>query len=1000
MKNEKYDRFQIKKVKDVADIRDFLPTIEIKGKTYCKCPRCNREGIKGMLVTHNSRMSLAKCFSCGHSINGAINAVMETVGSGFVEAVETVANHYGVPLEPKLQPAPEKIKTEKVSTADHRPLPGSFAFEQLAASGLTPDDVALTAVDKNGTTYKTSPFCTGAFDHYGNVNFDDDEMLIRYFDLHGKPMMYSRNGAHGGMRPYVRVRWSNPAAHPDGADKPTKYQTPKNAPTQIYIPERIRRAFQESEEIPVLFVQEGEKKAEKACKHGMMSVGIQGIFNIGNEQSGLIKEIQYIVKRCNVANLVLLFDSDWDQLSSHIEDGDAVDLRPNQFARAAIKFKRYVETMNGIGLSFDVWFGHVNGEDKGVDDLLNGALQGREETILDNIAEAMKDIHGESEFLTLYKISTTTEYKIFGYWDLLDADAFFSRHKEALSGITRCRFRKTSYTKDDTGRWIPSVNKDIRFWSIEKDTKGDERPVFSLKSALDFLTVNGYSRLRKKEDPRGVYTFIRREDGVVYETGEEELREFVYDTALVKCKDLRVIDLLTERLGSLMSSDRLQRLKRIEDTFHNRTPYRQEFYYTNGQVSITGTEIEFGQQLSMIWESQQIRRNFRRVRIIDDIERLPDGSFEIYVTEEGKKCEFLKYLMNTSDFSKDNRDHKSIETLNSEMNIHFVNKLTSIGYLLAEYKYPTEQKAIIAVDGKFNEVGRSEGRSGKSLVAVAIGKIISQFFIGGKNFDSSDKFCFTGLSAEHRNIFIDDIRMNFDFEALYPSITSDLEVNWKMGKRFTLKNEESPKFIITTNHAINDNSPSAQARMSYMVFSNHYTKDFSPADEFGHFFFSEWDSEQWTLFDNLMMECVMWYLRSHEQQWVGRGIGIVPPPMEKVVDRTLRQKIGDTFYEWASMYFTKDSGRLGRRLPRKEVFDDFSKEAGSKYPITPQRFRKNLEMFCQLSGIHLNIHKRHKESDLSFADWSPANSSDVFMGDRDISQGQEYFMLSGKEITG
>ena len=65
-------------------------------------------------------------------------------------------------------------------------------------------------------------------------------------------------------------------------------------------------------------------------------------------------------------------DSDWDNLHRNLQIGDHVDQRPNQFVKAVIKFKQYIQTMHNLGVSVDVFFGHINANekgDKGIDDL-------------------------------------------------------------------------------------------------------------------------------------------------------------------------------------------------------------------------------------------------------------------------------------------------------------------------------------------------------------------------------------------------------------------------------------------------------------------------------------------------------------------------------------------------------------------------------------------------------------------------------------------------------
>ncbi len=134
-------------------------------------------------------------------------------------------------------------------------------------------------------------------------------------------MKYATRGVAGALKQYIRIRWSNPDLHIGKDGKPAKYMSPKGSGVRFYFPQTIRDAFRERKHIDTLIIQEGEKKAEKACKHGIMSIGIQGIYNIGSAQEGLIQDLQYLVKACEIRNIVLLFDSDWDHLSKNLQPG-------------------------------------------------------------------------------------------------------------------------------------------------------------------------------------------------------------------------------------------------------------------------------------------------------------------------------------------------------------------------------------------------------------------------------------------------------------------------------------------------------------------------------------------------------------------------------------------------------------------------------------------------------------------------------------------------------
>lgn len=67
----------------------------------------------------------------------------------------------------------------------------------------------------------------------------------------------------GERKEYFRVRWQFPDAHLDKEGKPFKYKSPSGSGTPIYIPEKLRRMYKEKEQIPRLYIQEGEKKQRR-----------------------------------------------------------------------------------------------------------------------------------------------------------------------------------------------------------------------------------------------------------------------------------------------------------------------------------------------------------------------------------------------------------------------------------------------------------------------------------------------------------------------------------------------------------------------------------------------------------------------------------------------------------------------------------------------------------------------------------------------------------------
>ena len=216
------------------------------------------------------------------------------------------------------------------------------------------------------------------------------------------------------------MRWQFPEMHLDKDGKPFKYKSPAGSGTPIYIPEHIRRLFREKAVIPRLYIQEGEKKAEKACKHGIPSIGISGIQNLGYNQT-LPEDVVRIIQTCQVQEVALIFDSDWDDISQNIKINDQVEKRPFNFFYAAKNFKEYMRTLKNRDIYIETFVGHIlknDAGDKGLDDLLANTLVGKEDVLTKDIDYACNDKRGMGEYVKMFKVTTSTESYIQALWCL------------------------------------------------------------------------------------------------------------------------------------------------------------------------------------------------------------------------------------------------------------------------------------------------------------------------------------------------------------------------------------------------------------------------------------------------------------------------------------------------------------------------------------------------------------------------------------------------------
>lgn len=993
----------INRLNDVS-LFSILPAAEGKGMTrYCRCPSCNAEGKvkgkqKGLAVVDDpvKRKRLIKCNSCGLKAGGgAVNVMMTVTGLEFIEACHKIADMTGIQIEYEKERSedtgkggrPDGLKNDR----------HSFCFRQLEASGLTYDDVKATVYVGNDLC-QVSPFRKGALDPFtGKVDELKDEMLILYYDLNGKRKKCIPTRNKTREVDYTRVRWSNPEAHKDKSDKSIKYQTIAGAKTEFYFPQRIRTLYQTKTPFDTLFIQEGEKKAEKACKHGINSIAIQGIGNIGRKEEGLSDEIQYLVQTCKVKNIVMLMDSDWNDLARHIRKDDRVDVRPLSFARALIKFKRYVGTLAQCGLDVDIWFAHVNENengDKGIDDLLVNTLKEREDGLRKDIDAAMTAHDGHGEYIDCLNVTSYSDMKIMGLWNLNNREDFFSCHHDELMKLKSFKFGDVFFTVTD-GKIAVSTEygSGKEFWSISYDDKQRKKIEPNLLHMRSFLTANGFRSIKLPEGKRGL---VKIESGVIRSRDEYEAREFVLNYVFKATKDEAVHLIFAESIDSRLSTAKLYQLEQLQTNAGKPTGDAQRFYFLDSQIEITDKDIETSKLIGPVWEENLIKRNFVREKIFSEFRPDGNGSFDIELTPAGEECEFLRYLMNTCDMWK---GRALTEQQDHEFRLHIANRITCIGYLLRDYRDMGEDKAIVAMDATMVDVGESNGRSGKSLIGKAINQFIAQTEINGPTLENNDPYIFSGVRNQTKNIFIDDIKQTFDFSNFKHHITGSLNVNIKQGGRFVIPYEESPKFYITSNHAVENLDSSCLARIEFMSFSNYYNRQFTPEKDFGHLFFVGWDERQWQLFDNLMAECVMLYMRSNENRWGDPNKGIIRPPMEDLNRRTYRQEMGENFLLWAELYYSPDGSHINRRETRKSVYEAYLAEFNIKSTqMTSKTFTKKLIAFCKYSGYNINAHKRSKEG-YDFTDHHKKNPGESFIGGRDSSGGVEYLTITATDYV-
>ncbi|MDX1772651.1 hypothetical protein [Oceanihabitans sediminis] len=194
---------------------------------------------------------------------------------------------------------------------------------------------------------------------------------------------------------------------------------------------------------------------------------------------------------------------------------------------------------------------------------------------------------------------------------------------------------------------------------------------------------------------------------------------------------------------------------------------------------------------------------------------------------------------------------------------HLLNVLCTKGYLLHNYKNPSNAKAIVISDIDSQATNTAQGRSGKGILIQALSEILEVIEYNGKNLDlSKDKFVYQSIIPLITQLFVlQDVQQNFDFEALFSIITDKMNLERKHKEKQILSFEDSPKIALTTNYTIPDNGGSFTDRKHLLLLNNHFNSSNKPENHFGNLFFLEWNESEYSRFFALMIHCIEMFLK-------------------------------------------------------------------------------------------------------------------------------------------
>jgi len=421
-----------------------------------------------------------------------------------------------------------------------------------------------------------------------------------------------------------------------------------------------------------------------------------------------------------------------------------------------------------------------------------------------------------------------------------------------------------------------------------------------------------------------------KDDAFLYvqEIASDIIFEYSGHDVTVKKGNLRETFLRQSHL--IFNSNYLEHLpihtKRIlrDNKTNSYIPFRNKILQVNktGILIIDYPELED----TCIWEKHIIKRDFEL-----------NNNFET--------CHFNIFLKNVT--NHDPERYKSI--------------ISTIGYLLHNYQSPKNAQAVIFYDEMITDFENPQGGTGKGLFVQGLKQIRNVVTIDGKKMNLEDRFRWQDIDDQTQIIVIDDPKPSLDFSAFHSCLTTGWSIEKKNQPQFSIKPEDSPKMLISTNSIVKGEGTTNKRRQHIIEFSNYYQKfiinglEEPIINEHGCLFFDkeDWLEEEWNMFYNLMISGLTLYFQ----------IGLHSYELKNVDQNKLIQSTNNDFNEWS----VNQNFELNKQYLTTELYNDFqSIYYGDNKEFQQRKFTNWLKKYALSKNWKLTIKRSNGNSIFSF----------------------------------
>jgi len=348
-------------------------------------------------------------------------------------------------------------------------------------------------------------------------------------------------------------------------------------------------------------------------------------------------------------------------------------------------------------------------------------------------------------------------------------------------------------------------------------------------------------------------------------------------------------------------------------------------FFKNGFVEVTKDNIELKDYKDLpgfIWQSQIIDRNF---------------SYQY----DFENSDFYKFCQNICTQKIDSTSYGEPVEITKFDAKRFESLKTVIGKILHNYSIYGNQQAFIFCESAFNFGDKPEGGAGKGILLQALDKLRKVTQINGKTFDPDNRFRFQEKKADTQMICIDDVKKNFNYQTIFSDITNGMTVEEK--NKMAIKNEieNNVKFIITTNYAIKETSGSFDRRFFIFELTTYYNVNYSPEQDFGFLWRSDWQNKDWNLFYSFMLECIKAYFNN--------GAKVLKYDSATLTEKRKIAAIGEDLYQ----YF--ETLEKNTTYYKDEAYTEFKNNyTSAKIKPTKNLFARKLTEYCEFKKYRLD----------------------------------------------